>query len=78
MKYVVGDKVKVIYNSNGSGIVTRAMNKIGVVESTYDTMVNVEFNEKILSNISIISLYKNEIEKIFTKGQQLLFSFMEQ
>ena len=78
MKYKVGDKVKVIYNSNRSSIVAKAMNKIGVVKSTYSTMVCVKFNENILTNISVISFYENEIEKVvtITKGQQLLFEFM--
>jgi len=80
----VGDKVKVFYNSNGSGIVKQAMNKIGIVKSVHNPdssecpgMVYVEFGEIIFSTVSCVGFFKGEIEKVSTKGQQLLFSFME-
>lgn len=78
MKFKIGDKVKVIYNSNGSGIVKRAMNKIGIVKSINPEMIYIEFGEVVYSDLSATGFYKNEVEKINTKGQQLLFSFMEQ
>ena len=76
--FKVGDKVKVIYNSNGSGIVKAAMNKVGVVHkcSDYDDLLYIEFGEKVFSDLFIIGFFKNEIEKVSTKGEQLLFEFM--
>ena len=81
MQFKVGDKVKVIYNSNGSNIVKDAMNKIGVVKSIYCIseivrMIYVEFDDVVFSDLSCIGFFKNEIKKVNTKGQQLLFSFM--
>lgn len=78
MKFNVGDKVKVIHNSNGSGIVKCAMNKIGVVKSISCKfeMVYVKFDEKIYSDLSSIGFYKTEIEKVVARNQQLLFEFM--
>lgn len=87
MGFRVGDKVRVIHNSNGSGIVRDAMNKIGVVKSIrHDTiyhnsetpgMVYVEFNEIVFADLLCVGFFKNEIEKVNIKGQQLVFSFME-
>lgn len=75
--FKVGDEVRVIYNSNGSCIVTAAMNKTGIVKSTYGSrMVLVEFDEVIFSNLSCIGFYKGEIEHVSRKGEQLVFDFM--
>lgn len=70
MKFKVGDRVKVIYNSNGSGIVKQAMNKVGVVHKCDDRdhMLYIEFDEKVFSDLFIIGFFKNEIEKVPTKG----------
>ena len=79
-KFKVGDKVKVIYNSNGSGVVEQAMNKIGVVHKFYnrDRMIYVKFDERIFADLFIVGFFKNEIELHLKKGKQLLFSFMEE
>ena len=76
MQFKVGDKVKVIHNSNGSLIVKQAMNKIGIIESIHN-LVYVKFNENVLSTISCVGFYKDEIKKVGIKNQQLLFDFME-
>ena len=79
MKFKVGDRVKVIYNSNGSGIVKKAMNQIGVVvRHKVGIMVYVKFDKVVWGTLTEIGFYENEIEKAITKGQQLLFSFMQQ
>ena len=78
MQFKIGDKVKVVYNSNGSDIVKRAMNKIGTVHNLKSLrLIYVKFDEKILSDLFCIGFYKDEIEKVSEKGKQLLFSFME-
>lgn len=81
MIFKVGDKVKVVYNSNDSGIVRQAMNKIGIVKSIHNNpfaMIYVEFDEVVYSDLSTIGFFKDEIEKVVTKGQQLLFPFMSE
>jgi len=82
MMFRIGDKVKVIYNSNGSGIMKRAMNKIGIIKSIHDSenvgTVYIEFGEKIFGDLTTVGFFKNEIEKVSVKGEQLLFSFMIQ
>lgn len=76
--FKIGDKVKVVYNSNGSGIVARIMNKIGTVHKPVQFgLIYVEFDEIVYSDLSCIGFYKDEIEKVVTKGEQLLFDFME-
>jgi len=79
--FKVGDKVKVVYNSNESGIVADAMNKIGVVESIsyisgHVGMVVVKFDEQVCG-MYVVSFYTDEIEKVSIKGQQLVFDFMK-
>ena len=79
MKFKTGDKVKVVHNSNGSYIVNKAMNKLGIVKFTSsERMIYVEFDEQILpgSDVSVVGFFKDEIEKVSEKGKQLLFSFM--
>lgn len=79
MKFKAGDKVRIVYNSNGSGIVKQAMNKIGIIKSIYTSerfgMIHVQFDEIIFSGISLIGFCENEIEKTPVKGEQLLFEF---
>jgi len=35
-------------------------------------MIYVKFDEEALPGLSRLGFYKNEIERLFTKGQQLL------
>ena len=76
MKFKIGDKVKVIYNSNGSGIVKGAMNKIGIVKSKDNSenfgMTYVEFSEAVFGDLLVIGFFKNEIEPVIKVGEQLL------
>jgi len=72
MELKVGDKVKVVYNSNRSDIVKRAMNKTGIVKSMGLELVYVEFGEEIWGGYLAIGFYENEIEPVIMKGQQLL------
>jgi hypothetical protein len=75
--FKIGDRVKVIHNSNGSGIVKGAMNQIGiVVKYRGDGMIYVEFDKVVWQTLTAIGFYENEIEPISRKGEQLLFSFM--
>ena len=73
MKYKIGDKIKVIMRV--WWVDRYYTNKIG-------TVIKVDSNRIFHYMIDIdtikIPVKEQEIEKIFTKGQQLLFSFMSE
>ncbi len=72
MKYKVGDKVKTVSNIWWRG--KHYTNKVG-------TVIYVDSSRSFCYIIDmgaiVIPVDEYEIEKVFTKGQQLLFSFME-
>ena len=73
MKFKVGDKVKII---NKVWWIDRYFtNEIGII-------TNIDGNSDFQYTISIdaykVAVHGREIEKIPTKGQQLVFSFMEE
>jgi len=73
--FKIGDKVKVIYNNNGSNIVKQAMNKIGMVKSIYNSppvIIYVKFNEAIYGDLFAIGFFEDEIEHIVKVGEQLM------
>jgi len=74
-KFKVGDKVRVICNSTEFFIVQKAMNEVGVISSMKD-MIYIQFNKNIWQGLTVIGFFESEIEKVVTKGQQLLFDFM--
>lgn len=81
MGFKVGDKVKIIHNSNGSELVKQVMNKIGIIVAPYNALSDskitcVEFDEEICGS-SVIGFFEGEIEKVNISGQ-LLFPFMSE
>jgi len=74
-----GDKVKVICNNTKSPIVQKTMNEIGVISSVKSVqsinrinMIYVQFDKDMWQGLSVIGFWENEIEKVVTKGEQLM------
>lgn len=76
-KFKVGDRVKVICNNTGSFVVRKAMNNVGVI-SSMENMIYIQFNKDIWHNLTVIGFFEFEIEKVVTKGEQLLFDFAKE
>lgn len=72
MKFKVGDKVKLV--GNVFWVERYYTNKIGTVT---EVVINSSFPYIVSVDTVKIPVNECEMEKVNTKGQQLLFSFME-
>lgn len=76
-KFKVGDRVKIVSNNKGSGIVGNAMGKVGTVHHI-SSMIYIKFDKKAWQDLTIIGFFEDEIEKVSRIGQQLLFDFAKE
>lgn len=79
MKYKVGDKVKIVKSDDFSDIIGQLCEVEAVMSETSSFVCRVTGGT--LSNPTYpysMLMFAWEIEKVITKNQQLLFSFMEQ
>lgn len=74
MKFKVGDKIKTIK----SFFIRKRAEMLGTVDAVYPDIAELQYRIKMEKNWSC-PVHECEIEKVTpTKGQQLVFPFMEQ
>ena len=77
MNFNIGDKVKIIANDNGSD---DYIGRVGIIIETDRIKQRISMDWDYRCEFDDGDSYPfnlQEIEKVVTKGQQLLFSFME-
>lgn len=78
MKFKNGDKVRILPSAIDGGVLACSVGKIGIVDGIADSYSGSYYHVCMVSGYTW-SVYPNQIESVIVKkGEQLLFSFMEE